>query len=167
MKIYQTCRICKAVNFNKSWHHGERVNLDELKRHRFRWVTRCPACRMIESGRSEGLIALTNIPARSSRELLRLIKDYTDRAYEKDCQDRLIKVVKQDPHSWIATTTDNQLANRLAQKIGEAFDHVNVEPSYSPEPSEKVRIAVDFLPLFYHKFRLGGKGRTLIKEKTI
>ena len=154
MKIYQICRVCKAVNFNKSWHHGDQVTIDALKHSRFTWATRCPACKMVQSKRFEGLITIRNIPKRSNLELLRLIKDYTDRAYEKDCQDRLIQVNKKDPQTWVLTTTDNQLANRLAQKLGEAFDHVSVDPSFSPETLEKVRLVVDFLPLFYHKFNL-------------
>lgn len=152
MKIYETCRICKDVYFNKSWHHGDSLKIEAIKHSRFTWTTRCPACKMVESRKFEGLITIKNIPARTSRELLRLIRDYTDRAYEKDCQDRLIEVTKQDPHTWIVTTTDNQLANRLALKIGEAFDHVEVKPSYSPEPTNMVKVVVDFLPLFYHRY---------------
>ena len=152
MTIYQTCRMCKAVYFNKSWHHGNQVSVGSVKKSHFAWTTRCPACKMTESQRFEGLITITNIPARSGRNLLRLIRDYTDRAYAKDCQHRLIEVMKQDPSTWIVSTTDNQLASRLALKIGEAFDHVNVKLSYSPEPSDRIRAMVDFLPLFYHRF---------------
>lgn len=154
MKFYRICRICKAVYFDKFWQHGDKVSIYELKLSRLVWTTRCPACKMIESKRFEGLITITNIPARICEELLRLIVDYTYRAYEKDCQDRLIEVIKQDPQTWVVTLTDNQLANRLALKIGEAFDHVNVKPSYSPEPSEKVRVLVKFLPL-YQKYNYG------------
>lgn len=151
MKIYRTCRVCKAIYFNKSWHHGDQINIDVVKKNHFAWTTRCPACKMVESHRFEGLITIQNIPGRLSKELLRLVKEYSNRAYEKDCQHRLIEVLKQDPKTWIVTTTENQLANKLARKISESFDHVDVKVSYSPEPREVVKVLVDFLPLFYHR----------------
>lgn len=152
MKILQICKVCKAVNFNKSWHHASKVKLSMVKDHRIIWATRCPACKMAESRRFEGLVTIKHVPTRSAKELLRLIKEYTDRAYEKDCQDRLIEIIRQDPQTWLVTTTENQLAQKLAKKIGESFDHVETKINYSPEPHNAIKILVDFLPMFYHRF---------------
>lgn len=152
MKIYQSCRICKAVYFNKSWHHGDRIGIDRIRKSTFVWTTRCPACKMVEQRQFAGQITLKNIPARTSRQLLRLISEYSRRAYEKDCQHRLIAVEKSDPSTWIVTTTENQLANRMAQKISQSFDHVIVKTAYPPERRSIAKVLVEFLPLFYHRF---------------
>ncbi len=154
MKIYRTCRVCKAVYFNKAWHHSNHISVGQFKKSRLAWTTRCPACKMAEAHRYEGLITITNIPTMASKELLYLIKGYCQRAAEQDCQHRLIEIIKQDPHTWVVTTTDKQLANKLARKISQAFDHVEVKPRFSDDSNPLVRIMVEFLPLFYYKFNL-------------
>ena len=152
MKFYQTCRVCKAVNFNKSWHHGDHVKVADMKKSPFAWVTRCPACKMIETHNYEGKITITNIPTMTSRELLYLIKNYANQDYEKNCQHRLIEVVKHDLHTWVLTTTDSQMASKLARRISQAFDHVDVKTSYIDGENPIVKKIVEFLPLFYHRF---------------
>lgn len=153
MKIYQTCRVCKAIYFNKTWHRGDHVKVSTIKKSRFAWTTRCPACKMVESAQFEGQITITNIPSITSRELFYLIEEFCNRAYEKNCQHRLIEVIKQSPHKWIVTTTDKNLATALAKRISEAFDYVNVKPSDPDEPKKSwANIIVEFLPVFYHRF---------------
>ena len=152
MKTYVICRVCKAVYWNKAWHHGNTVKVRDLRDGYFAWASRCPACKMSETDEYRGLITIHNIPHRSSKELLRLIKDYSQRAYEKNCQHRVLKVNKVSPTSWDVTTSETQLANKLARKISEAFDHVVVKTPFSTEPKQRLRVLVDFLPLFYHRF---------------
>jgi hypothetical protein len=152
MKYYQTCRVCKAVNFNKRWHHGDHVKVANLKKSPFAWVTRCPACKMIESHKYGGKITITNVPSMASRELFYLIDNHAKQEYQKNCQHRLIEIVKRDQNTWILTTTDNQMASKLANRIRQAFDHVEVKTSYIDGENPIVKSIVEFLPLFYHRF---------------
>jgi len=45
---------------------------------------------------------------------------------------------------WIVTTTENQLANKLAQKIKSSFSGVKTKTKFNKEPSDVVGVVVDF-----------------------
>jgi hypothetical protein len=146
-KEYGECRICRAVYYRKSWHHRSAVNIEKIKKQQSLWATRCPACKMIADHQYEGMITIENIPGHYETELLRLVKAYTHRAYQKDCQHRLIAVHQDAPHTWRVTTTENQLAVKLARKVRSVFNKVTLNVSFSKEPDDVERVTVRFQPL--------------------
>jgi hypothetical protein len=146
-KAYQECRICRAVYHTKSWHHRDALDIDKIKKEEMVQIARCPACKMIADHQYEGILTIENIPARHKTELSHLIRAYTYRAYQKDCQHRLIAVNKEKTGIWIVTTTENQLANKLAHKIRDVFNKVDVKVAYSKAPDDTVRARVVFEPL--------------------
>lgn len=145
-KDFRQCRDCKAVYYGKSWHHDGAFDLSRAKSADTLWLTRCPACKMVEDHQYEGKLTLYDIPKRFEDQLYHLIKAYCRRAYQKDCQHRLIALNKEGAQTWTATFTENQLANKLAQKIRQVFDKVEVKVAYSRAPDDVERIFINFLP---------------------
>ncbi|MBU6447409.1 hypothetical protein KGQ24_01020 [Patescibacteria group bacterium] len=147
-KDYRECKICSAVYYNKSWHHGENFDKFASKKLKNLWMTRCPACKLAESQKYEGAITLENVPKKFRDELYHMIKAYAKREYDRDCQHRVIAINKEDNKTWTITTTENQLANKLAQKIKDVFNKVDVKVSYSEQPNDVERIKINFLPFW-------------------
>ena len=79
-------------------------------------------------------------------DLNKLIKNFCQRAFERDPLHRLIDI-KNDSGNLTATTTENQLAVKLAKKIKEVFgkNKVQVKISYSPSPSDAVYVKINFV----------------------
>lgn len=148
-KDYRQCEKCRAIYYEKSWHHSNHINAASLvgSRHKF-WVTHCPACKMTDDHQYEGIAIIENIPKKYQNELFHMIKGYGLRAYKKDCQHRVIAINKEEKGKWVVTTTENQLAAKLAKKIKEVFDKVEVKTSYSQEPDDVERVSVKFNPYF-------------------
>ena len=133
------CKSCQAVFYKKSWHHSK-----NLKPKTYNLEPKlCPACQMIKNHQFEGEITITNIPENHYQELINLIKNFCQRAYEIDPMDRLIGI-KKTKDGLIVTTTENQLAVKLAKKIKDVFKKVQIKISYSSEPSEVVYIKLTF-----------------------
>ena len=145
-KAYRICSKCRAVYFTKSWHHIDAIDVAKIKKRSTLWVTRCPACQMIADHQYEGALTIKDIPKKFADELLHLIKAFSKRAYEKNCQHRLIAVTKESQDAWTVTTTENQLASKLAKKIKDVFDRVELKVAYSKQPDDVVRILVRFKP---------------------
>ncbi len=143
-KNYRLCTKCKAVYFNKSWHHLKQLQGNITKKGGVITAVLCPACQMIKDNQHEGFILIENIPAKYEKELERLIDSYTKRAYEADCQHRLIKINKYIKTEWVVTTTENQLASKLAHKIREVFGKVKVKTVYAKAPDDVVRVKINF-----------------------
>ncbi len=119
------CKECNAVYYYKSWHHrlDDYPFLKETKNLRF---TLCPACRMVKEHRFEGEIRVENVPQKFQTDLKNLIKNFGEKAFEKDPQDRVISIneISTTPEgrsNFQILTTENQLAQRLAEKISEVF----------------------------------------------
>lgn len=141
------CKECNAVYYKKSWHHNLRYykNLRESLPIKF---SICLACRMTKNRQFEGEIIIQNIPSKIYDDLLNLIRAFSTRAYQADPMDRLIEVKKAREGLRI-TTTENQLAVKLAKKIKEVFkSSAGLRPkmkiSYSPAPSDVVYIKLTF-----------------------
>ncbi|MEK7555588.1 MAG: NMD3-related protein [Patescibacteria group bacterium] len=136
------CKECNAAYYKKSWHHNLR-HFKELREDlRVSFVV-CPACNMIKNKQFEGQIEIINIPLKISEELINLIKSFCRRAYERDPMDRLIGI-KNTKGGLEATTTENQLAVKLAKKIKQTFKKVDMKISYSPTPSDVVYVKLEF-----------------------
>ncbi len=136
------CKKCTSAYFKKSWHHdleGLKNFNKDLPIH----FTICPACQMIVNRQYEGRVVIKNVPDKFADELDGLIRNFCHRAFERDPLDRLIEIKKKGD-VWEATTTENQLAKKLAKKIKEVFDRVIITTRFSGAPSDVVEIAVDF-----------------------
>lgn len=139
------CRSCLSFYYAKSWHLKCPIFPTETKNREIQVeLSLCPACRMIRNKVYEGRLIIRNVPARSIPELESLIRSYGARAYNKDCQHRLINLSRTKNHLEV-TTTENQLATRLAKKIKDAFNRVRIRTIYSAAPSDASLVRVEFL----------------------
>lgn len=136
------CRICGAAYYKKSWHHSVEnyKNLPEDMRVSF---TVCPADQTILDHQFEGEIIIQNVPEKFRGDLMNLIHSFTQRAYQKDPMDRLIEIKNMREGSRV-TTTENQLAVKLAKKIKDAFKKASLEIHYAKPPLETVHIKMRF-----------------------
>ncbi len=143
------CKICDIVYYKKSWHHPEPGQSTIQGRQRLTLKTYalkpvlCPACQMIKNKQFEGKLIVKNIPVKFVKEITNLIQSFSQRAFERDPLDRLIKI-QQTTNRLIATFTENQLAVKLAKKIKAAFNKVKMEIKYSSSPSDIAEVVVDF-----------------------
>lgn len=139
------CENCDIFNYKKSWNHdadsfiSKRENKDVQIN-----FDLCPACAMIKSKRYGGKVIVKNIPSAQKKDLMNLVKGYCDRAFSQDPLDRLIAVV-QDGNSLIVTVTKNQLAQRLAKKIKDAFNKVKISNPNMRERGDVANFTVEFL----------------------
>ena len=100
---------------------------------------------MIKNKQYEGEVIIKNVPEKYEVELINLIVSYNERAQKRDPQDRVITVEKYK-EGYRFTTTENQLAVRLAKKIQSTFgkSRVDMHVSYSAEPYEVDRALLTF-----------------------
>ncbi len=141
-KGFILCPDCDSLYFKKSWHH----DFKELKTENVNLPVNfklCPACQMIKNKQYEGRVILKNVPKKYSDELEHFIVGFCGRATDRDPMDRLIEI-KKSGAEWAVTTTENQLANKLAKKIKDVFNKLNSKTKFSQEPSDVVEIAVEF-----------------------
>ena len=141
-KELRMCPECGAVYFRKSWKHNLRNYKNFTKDKRLDFVL-CPACRMIKNRQFEGRLEILNVPDKNLGELKKLISAFCDTAYRIDPMNRLISM-KGDARKLIVAVTENQLAQKLARKIKDAFNKVKIKISHSKEPSDVVYIKIDF-----------------------
>lgn len=137
------CRVCANVFFKKRW----LKDLSALPRgtqvkHSVTFDD-CPACAMAQEKLFEGEIVIFNAPIRIRKDLLNLILAFGDRAKARDPQDRIIAIQTRGNRLYV-TTTENQLAVRLAKKISKTFPTRPPEIRYAKEPQEVARIAIAF-----------------------
>lgn len=144
------CKDCGAVYHKKSWKHGiEKLNKSETeklasdKKNTPVKFEMCPACRMIKNGQYEGRIIIKNLPEREEHALHELAEGFGRRAYDRDPMDRLIEIKNMDGN-WVITTTENEMANKLAHKIKTSFSHVKSRTKFAGDPSDVAEITIDF-----------------------
>ncbi|MDD3735106.1 MAG: hypothetical protein PHO31_01360 [Candidatus Pacebacteria bacterium] len=127
------CRNCNAVYFYKSWHH-RLEDYPEISKEKSLNFSLCPACRAEKEGTYEGKVVIENIDVKIKEDLLSLINNFGREARERDPQDRILKVKQLNKNKIIITTTENQLAVRLAKKIKKTFGgEINIR--YSKDES--------------------------------
>ena len=136
------CEKCDAVYYKKSWHRNLR-DYKDLKENLGVKFSLCPACEMIKNRQFEGEIIIKNIPVKIKSDLINLAKTFSKRAFERDPMDRLIDI-KETKDGLRITTTENQLAVKLAKKIKETFKKAELKITYSPAPSDVVYIRLVF-----------------------
>lgn len=138
------CPMCRNVHFKKMWHapgsspkHEEGVAATPTREEL------CPACKMVKEHLFEGELFVEEVPAEHKTELLNLIHNVGRHATEIDPQHRIIDIEETDKGLRV-TTTENQLVDRIAKKIQEAFKAVDVHSSHSKEPYEVDRVHAVF-----------------------
>lgn len=143
-KEFIFCPHGEAVYYRKSWHHTEKFfrNPPSLQGKDMRFKL-CPAHQMIKNKQYEGEIVIKNIPAKFRRELLNFVENFGERAMRRDVLDRLLELRMTNDKLRI-TTSENQLAQKLAQKISEAFKKKVVFKISRAQKSDVVRIRIDF-----------------------
>ena len=138
------CPRCHNVHFKKRWHHS----IDALNAHKSTLeVTKkalCRACKMEQDHLFEGELLIKECPERHREELIRLIHNFDKRAQEIDPQHRIMKIEETAQGAYRVTTTENQLADRLAKKIKGVFNAVEIQLLHSKEPYKVDRIHVTF-----------------------
>lgn len=136
------CPVCHSVYYKKSWHHSK----DKVSNAKVKLSKKlCPACQMIKDKEFEGQLTIGGFPPDLKADLIQLIKNFCQRAFKRDPMDRLIGI-KTESGGLTVTTTENQLAVKLAKKIKEVFNKykVQIKISYSPEPSDVAYIKINF-----------------------
>lgn len=136
------CERCDAVYYKKSWHRNLR-DYKDLKENLAMKFSLCPACEMIKNRQFEGEIIIKNVPIKIKDGLINLVKTFSKRAFERDQMDRLIDI-KETKDELKITTTENQLAVKLAKKIKETFKKAELKITYSPSPSDVVYVKIEF-----------------------
>lgn len=138
------CVSCGNIHYRKQWLQPRSVNMRELNR-RGTPTTRtlCPACSLGTRGLYEGELLLENVPLLIEEEVGRLIRGFGRRAQAHNPQHRIIAIKRERRH-WRVTTTENQLAVRLAKKIQDSFKRVLLTISHSREPYEVGRVRLVF-----------------------
>ncbi|MCL5017043.1 MAG: hypothetical protein M1155_00030 [Patescibacteria group bacterium] len=135
------CPVCKAVYYKKSWHHGT-VHFEGRENTPVKFEL-CPADQMIKNKQYEGKIIVRNVPKELEAEMISLIKNAGDQAYERDAMHRLISIDKV-AGELVALTTENELAASIAKKIGDAHNKAKVKIAYKAEPSDVCLAVVEF-----------------------
>lgn len=139
------CKECMSFYYTKAWHHDAPSFPYEMKNEELLMrLLLCPACRMVKDKMYEGKLVIEHVPERSADDLEKMIHSYGARAYEKDCQHRLVDVQRIKDYI-IVTTTENQLATRLAKKIKDAFNRVYFRATYSKAPSDVSFVKMSFI----------------------
>ena len=143
-KPFLMCSDCGSVYFDKHWHHkiDDFKNIDKENNFQMKFKL-CPACEMIKNKQYEGRVTIKNVSKELEQELGRLITSFCRTAFEIDPLDRLIDI-KKGKDDWEVTITENQLANKLAKKIKEVFNKIDVEHSFASDPSDVVEVTVEF-----------------------
>lgn len=145
IKGIEMCPVCENVYYKKRWHRSL-ASLAKLSKNFEKSKLNqkiCPACKIIRDHAFEGEVFIENIPSNYLKDIENLIHAFGQRTIQKDPQDRIIKVEKGND-GFRVTTTENQMAVRLAKKIRDAYRSVNLDISHAPEPAEVSRVKVTF-----------------------
>ena len=144
------CPRCGNVHFKRRWYGSlgdipTRQKGDAVRRESPKITKRelCPACKIANEHLFEGELTVEKVPAKYRVELLRLLRNLGVRARKKDPQDRII-AIERKPGNYRVTTTENQLAVRMAKKIKEVFAPVDLKISFSRDPYKTARATIVF-----------------------
>jgi len=103
----------------------------------------CPAHEMLRNKQYEGEVIIRNVPAEFRQELLNLIENMGSRAMRRDILDRVL--ASRATGSLIrVTTSENQLAQRIAEKIRQVCKGRVTMRIARGEGGEVMRAEVDF-----------------------
>lgn len=139
---FTVCPEGGEAYFHKYWHHSlsDFKHLSEKKKIIF---SLCPFHQMVKNKQYEGEIIVENVPQKDRRELIRLIERSGERGYRRDAMDRIIKIeIKGDKIR--VETSENQLAQKIANKICDRFKKTEHEIRRGKREADVVRIKIIF-----------------------
>lgn len=141
-KDFILCPAGGEAYFQKSWHASisESSHLKESKRIQYRL---CPFHQMVKNKQFEGEIVIEKVPDKNHDELVRLIERSGEHAQRSDPMDRIIRIeTKKDVIR--VETSENQMAQKIANKIRSRFSKTKRTVSRGKENSDVVRIRILF-----------------------
>ncbi|MHB1118064.1 MAG: hypothetical protein ACYCZ7_00840 [Minisyncoccota bacterium] len=137
------CTRCHQARIGKKWRTAASLLAKNLTAHKEGvHFTLCPACTMITKKLYEGEIVINGVPPSRETELLHMIVSFGARAQEIDPQDRISAIEHTKKGQIRVTTTENQLAQKIAKKIKSAFKKTSIDITRSKEPFQVTRIQV-------------------------
>ncbi len=137
------CKTCGAAYFKKRWVHGlEELKVPENKDEPVAFAA-CPACQMIANHQYEGRITVKNLPENHTQQLEEIVRGFSKRAFERDPMHRLIEL-KRDGANWVVTTTENEMANKMAHHLKESLRASKSRTTFAGDPSDVAEIVIDF-----------------------
>lgn len=139
------CTRCHQTRISKKWRSVASLLTKNLTAHKegVHFVM-CPACTMITKKLYEGEIIVDGVSPARETELLHMVASFGARAQEIDPQDRIIAIEHTKKGQLRITTTENQLAQKIAKKIKSTFKKTTMDIAYSKEPFEFTRIQMQF-----------------------
>ncbi|QQG44927.1 MAG: hypothetical protein HYW89_02870 [Candidatus Sungiibacteriota bacterium] len=99
---------------------------------------------MIKNKQYEGEVVVKNVPPNFRKELLNLIENMGERAMRRDVLDRVLDLRFKDKDLRI-TTSENQLAQKIALKIQEVFKNKIEKKIRRGKEGGVSSVLVDFL----------------------
>jgi hypothetical protein len=136
------CSSCRCAFFKKRWVRMTELDVDEHSDLPVSFKM-CPACMMVHNNQYEGRVMISNIPDVYAYDLERFIHNYCSREEMREPMHRLISFNK-DEGVWEITLTENQLANKLGQKIDRLFNGAQATVRFHGNPSDVAEITVTF-----------------------
>lgn len=139
------CTRCHQARIGKKWRAASSLLAKQLTAHKegVHFVM-CPACTMITKKLYEGEIVIHGVPAARETELMHMIASFGARAQEIDPQDRIIAIEHTKKGELRITTTENQLAQKIAKKIKSSFKKTTMHIGHSKEPFEFMSVQMQF-----------------------
>lgn len=160
------CPKCKNVRYKKQWYASKESIRPQMKDGHVEISDErlCPACVMAKEGVFEGEVFIEGFPGKEEENLMNLVRAFGERATEIDPQDRIIRI-ESTREGYRVTTTEDQLANKIAKKIKDTFHPVTIDISHAPEPHEVSRVHVRYLTsILKPRRRENGKGKRASKS---
>ncbi|MBI2639859.1 MAG: hypothetical protein HYW90_03145 [Candidatus Sungbacteria bacterium] len=103
----------------------------------------CPFHQMVKNKQYEGEVVIENVPVKNRQELVRLIERSGEHGYRRDPMDRIIKIETKGD-SLRVETSENQLAQKIANKIRDRFKKTNQEVRREKRNSDVVSVKIIF-----------------------
>jgi len=139
------CPNGEAVYYKKSWHHASEffANPPGLRDKRIRFKL-CPAHEMQKNKQYEGEIIIKNVSVKFRKDLVRLVENMGTTAMRIDVLDRILDL-KFRINELRITTSENQLAQKIAKKVQSSFKNKIRIKILRGKGSDVVRISIAFV----------------------
>ncbi len=140
------CPRGEAVYYKKSWHHTSEFfsNPPDFTKKKGIIFKLCPADMMLKNKQYEGEITIRNVPEAVREDLVRRIENMGETAMRIDVLDRVSEIAVKESGIRV-TTTENQLAQKIAKNIAAAFKKKVAMRISRGKESDVVRVTIDFI----------------------
>lgn len=134
------CKECNAIYFKKAW-HASAADIAEEYNDKPTSFTVCPADEMKQKGLFEGEVRVSGASDLQREEIRNLIENYDEEARRRNTLHRVLEI-KEEQGDIIATTSEDQMAAKIARKIEDAFHAASTHVAHSEEPYKVTRAHV-------------------------